>query len=377
MKRAFRNVAAAGALLAIGALVTWTFAVTSGARTAPSSTTAVAPSLITAPVEERVLEETFAVRGSVEEQSTELVVAPDPGDVAGVVTALFVREGDTVGAGTVVASVADRPVIVLPGEVPMYRSLGREDTGPDVARLQEALALLDLYKGPIDGHFGWLTERAVRDLYDQAGFPPPTAGASGEVQEEGATQSLRVPLGELVFVSELPATVAAVRVSLGDVVSAGDPILGLGSGSALIIAEVPVDRTELLPVGTPASFFSEVLQVGGEGRVVSVSETTRVSAQGIHIREVTVEPTGDIPSDLFGADVAVTFTVTLSDGPVVAVPITAIHALPDGRIFVTKVEADDDQTEIEVTVGAVIGGFVEITSGNLTPGDRVVVGSSR
>lgn len=371
------NIVLAGALLAVGGVSVWTLAVATGTRTSPSSTTAVAPSLITAPVEERVLEETFAVRGSVLEQSVEVVSAPDPGNLAGVVTDLPLAEGDRVDAGSVVVSVSDRPVIVLEGEIPMYRSLGREDTGPDVARLQQALAVLDLYEGPIDGHFGWFTEKAVRDLYDQAGFPPPTAGASGEVQEGGATQSLRVPVGELVFVSELPTTVAEVGVSLGDVVSAGDPVLGLGSGSALIVAEVPVDRVEMLPVGTPANFFSEILQIGAEGRVVAVSETARVSAQGIHIREVTVEPTGEIPSDLFGADVAVTFTVTLSDGPVVAVPITAIHALPDGRLFVTKAEADDGRTEIEVTVGAVIGGFVEITSGALTVGDRVVVGSSR
>ncbi len=376
MRRAWINIVVAGAFLAVGGVSAWTLAVATGTRTSPSSTTAVAPSLITAPVEERVLEETFAVRGSVLEQNLEVVSAPDPGNLAGVVTDLPLAEGDRVDAGSVVVSVSDRPVIVLEGEIPMYRPLGRDDTGPDVARLQQALAALGLYAGPIDGHFGWFTEKAVRDLYEQVGFPPPAVAPSEEAEAGRTVQALRVPAGELVFVSALPTTVAVVHVSLGDAVSVGDPVLGLGSGSALIVAEVPVDRVELLPLGTPATIFSEVLQIGAEAQVTSVSEMARVSSQGIQVREVTLEPIGEVPSELFGADVAVTFTVTLSDGPVVAVPITAVHARPDGRIFVTRVDADGGRTEIEVTVGAVIGGLAEITSGNLDPGDRVVVGSS-
>ncbi len=376
MRRAWTNVLVTGTLLAVGAVSVWTLAVATGTRTSPTSTTAVAPSLITAPVEERVLEETFAVRGSVLEQSVEVVSAPDLGEVVGVVTDLPLVEGDRVEAGSVVVSVSDRPLIVLEGEIPMYRPLGRGDSGPDVARLQQALAALGLYTGVIDGRFGGLTERAVRALYGQAGYPPPTA-ASAEDEPGPTASTLLIPVGELVFMSELPTTVAVVHVSLGDGVSPGDPLIGLGSGSALIVAEVPVDRVALVTTGTPATIFSEVLQIGAEGRVISVSETARVSDQGIRIREVTLEPIGEIPSQMFGADVAVTFTVTLSDAPVVAVPVAAVHALPDGRLFVTRVDADGGRSEVEVTVGAFIGGLAEITSGDLAVGERVVVGSSR
>jgi len=375
VRRAWTNVVVAGALLGVGALSAWTLAVATGTRTSPTSTTAVAPSVITAPVEERILEETFAVRGSVLEQNVEVVSAPDLGEITGVVTGLPLAEGDRVEAGNVVVSISDRPVIVLEGKIPMYRPLGLGDSGPDVARLQQALADLGLYTGAIDGRFGRLTEKAVRDLYRQAGYPPPTV-PSADDEPGPAAPTLRIPVGELVFMSELPTTVAAVHVSLGDGVSSGDSVIGLGSGSALIVAEVPVDRVALLSAGTQATIFSEVLQTGAEGRVISVSETVRVSDQGIRIREVTLEPAGEIPSEMFGVDVAVTFTVTLSDVPVVTVPITAVHALPDGRVFVTRVDADGGSSEVEVTVGAVIGGWAEITSGDIAVGDRVVVGSS-
>ncbi|MEM6251902.1 MAG: peptidoglycan-binding protein [Cyanobacteria bacterium P01_D01_bin.156] len=45
-----------------------------------------------------------------------------------------------------------------------------EDRGPDVERLQERLAALNLYDGPLDGVFGLNTEQAVKNFQSQAGL---------------------------------------------------------------------------------------------------------------------------------------------------------------------------------------------------------------
>ena len=92
-----------------------------------------------------------------------------------------------VAEGDVLLEVSGRPVIVLAGELPMYRSIGPGASGSDVAQLEAALARLGFDPGPQDERFDAATEAAVDALYAAKGAP--SAGPSPADEER--LQSLR------------------------------------------------------------------------------------------------------------------------------------------------------------------------------------------
>ena len=125
--------------MAVGAWV-----VGSRVRSADQAAAEAAPpprSVVTVPVELRVLSSTVITRGLVAPVVSTAVIGPLPSSGAqGTVTGVFVKVGDSVTEGARVVEVAGRPVFVLVGAVPAYRSLRPGMVGADVRQLQEALA---------------------------------------------------------------------------------------------------------------------------------------------------------------------------------------------------------------------------------------------
>src|SRR5665647_3948758 len=73
----------------------------------------------------------------------------ETGDIGGpaVVTGQVPEVGANLDAGAVILEVAGRPVILLPGELPVYRTLRAGVSGPDVIQLKEALTALGIDPG--------------------------------------------------------------------------------------------------------------------------------------------------------------------------------------------------------------------------------------
>ncbi len=144
------------------------------------------PSLITVPVELRELASTVVIRGDVElEGSVDVELDSSVGAETGttpVVTGTPVDVGDLVEAGTVLIEVGERPVIALPGVLPMFRSLGPGSVGDDVEQLEAALVDLDFDPGPVDRVYDEATEAAVGELYTQLGYTP--AGITDEERQQ-------------------------------------------------------------------------------------------------------------------------------------------------------------------------------------------------
>lgn len=141
--------------------------------------------LITVPVEERELSTDLTLRGDALYDDP-VSVAIETTDLGGpaIVTGQVPEVGDLVEAGQVVMEVAGRPVIVLPGELPVYRTLRVGSSGPDVTQLKDALHELGLGVGNRDSDvFDADTAAAVDALYREAGYAPPVA-------EEGADEAL-------------------------------------------------------------------------------------------------------------------------------------------------------------------------------------------
>ncbi|MEU3553481.1 peptidoglycan-binding protein [Streptomyces fragilis] len=147
------------------------------------------PSVLTAPVERRVLEDSVTVRGTVTAAQT-VDVAPTSGAPEGgapVVTKLPVGAGQRLRAGQLLVEVSGRPVFALRGDLPMFRDLKPGAEGDDVAQLQRALGDVGYSTaGDREGRFGERTKAALTAFYSGIGYAPLPAQPDGEQSVESA-----------------------------------------------------------------------------------------------------------------------------------------------------------------------------------------------
>ncbi len=130
------------------------------------------PSLITAPVERRVLSSQVVDRGDVVPGRSADVNGPATGEnEAATVTAVFVSVGDELAEGNPIVEVSGRPVIVFEGAVPAYRDMKPGMRGADIGQLREALRRVGCDTSADDpGVYGDATEACVALMYDALGY---------------------------------------------------------------------------------------------------------------------------------------------------------------------------------------------------------------
>jgi hypothetical protein len=364
------------------------------------------PPVVVVEVEERYLNDSVVFRGTVVGVDSVEIGAPELSNgSAPVVVELPLAVGERVGSSGVVAVVSDRPVIVVSMPVPLYRTLLPGVVGEDVARFQEML-VGEGFEVVIDGRFGRESQEATVEFYEGLGFAAVRTGeeldealraaedgvraarlAVEDARQVGGTTLARardelraaeeardraavrvgvvVPLGEVVGVGGLPATVSSVDTRVGEVVEG--PVLRLTTSELVVDAVVDSRVAALLAPGVEAMAGD-----GGEWGLVVVSNDGQ-DDQGRSV--VRLEAADPIPADLLGADVRVEAVLAATEGPVVAVPVTAVRSGSDGE-FVRVVEPDGSVREVGVTPGMSIGGWVEIagSEGELVPGMLVRAG---
>jgi hypothetical protein len=143
------------------------------------------PGLVTVPVEFGELSNDVTIRGDVGyDDAVELKIDTSSFEGAAIVTGQVPERGAELGPLSVALEVTGRPVIVLPGELPAYRTLRMGASGPDVTQLKESLAAVGIDAGDLGSDvFDQATANAVAALYDQAGYPAPAP-------EEGAADAV-------------------------------------------------------------------------------------------------------------------------------------------------------------------------------------------
>ena len=187
-RRRFWLVAIIG-LVAISSVSWWLGSRAQSPSQAAARAAEPSASWITARVERRVLASTVVLRGDVRPEVSLVVGVPSSVEGAGVVTRVPPSVGSEVAEGSVLLGVSGRPVFVLRGGVPVYRSLKPGMSGADVAQLQAALVRLG-FRPETSGVFGEATKVAVSKFYAQAGFEPiPSTTSAADVS--GAEQALR------------------------------------------------------------------------------------------------------------------------------------------------------------------------------------------
>lgn len=411
-----RRVAAAVAVVVFIAAVAWV--VGSRVETASQAAARAQPppaTPVTVEVERRVLTHDLVFRGRVVPMATVSVPVPSLGDgIDPVVTAVPLGVGDQIREGELVISVSDRPIFALHGPIPSYRDLRPGDRGPDVARLQQALARLGHAVVP-DGVFGSATQGAVAALYERAGYEPvvyepdgpgaleqarlqvtasrraaaearasgdpalvaeasnAVAQAEAELVRRQATTGVMLPRDETIYVPVFPATVTALAGGVGQ--RPDQALLTLAAGELRVEARVSTADGGRVREGLTVQVHSDLDGTQVDGTITSVGPPTADDQLGT-ARPLTISPNSPLDPAFLGVDVRVTATIGTTGGPALVVPLSAISASPDGSARVTRLSPNGEQVPVPVRVGLSAAGYatVEPTSGVLGEGDTVVIG---
>lgn len=288
----------------------------------------------------------------------------------GTLTALP-QVGDVLTQGQVVYRVDGKPVVLLYGTTPAYRSLAAgalasDVTGTDVKELNADLVTLGyVTKAELPAgadEFTWATTLGVEKL--QAELDVTKTGALG--------------LGDVVF-EPGPVRVTAVSATLG---SAGQP------GQSLLSATA---TTRQVSIALPAGEQTEVKT----GNKVTVTLPNSQTTPGVisSIGTVATTPSGTqnasptITVLVTPTDPAATGTwdqapvsVTISTGSVqdaLVVPVDALLAQTGGSYAVEVVGTDGLHHLVPVSLGVFddADGLVQVTNTQLSAGQRIVVPS--
>lgn len=286
--------------------------------------------------------------------------APVVNQADGVVTALP-ELGRIVSQGQPLYSVGGRPVILLYGTVPAYRTLSIGLRGQDVQELNAALVAL-----------GYAT--AAELPANSAAFSAATAAALQRFQARvGLPVTGQLMLGDALF---MPAAVrvASIVPTLGSAVAAGQTVMQTTSSTQQVVAGVDPSIAPELKVGDPARItFADGSTV--DGRISRIADVaTSASATSAPTVEVDIAPTK--PASLVGlnnASVQVS-VITASVRSALAVPVTALLAQSDGYA-VEVVEADGAHKIVPVRLGIFddAAGLVQVTGQGLAGAQSVVV----
>jgi peptidoglycan hydrolase-like protein with peptidoglycan-binding domain len=209
---------------------------------------------ITAAVERKTLHSQVVTRGDVVYDGAVAVQVETAAlATAAVVTGHLPVVGAAIGEADVALEITGRPVLVLGGDLPTYRSVGPGAAGPDVAQLEAALLRLGLDPGPIDGTYDGHTATAVRALYQRAGYEPPPAPSETQqslvaahaavasahdsvTQATSALATARAPLPDSEQLAA-DAEVAAAQRTLTDAQASGDTSAVAAASDQLAIAQ--------------------------------------------------------------------------------------------------------------------------------------------
>ena len=312
-------------------------------RSGPAPAASVsAPAMTTTTIRKMDLSDARTVAGTLGFGAARPVKGAGPG----VVTKLPAA-GDPVTRGRVLYRVNDQPVVVLYGDTPLFRPIGKAGlTGRDVLELRHNLTALGYSSTAVRGE--------VSD-------PSLLAALKRWQKDLGLSAPGVLQPGQAVVVPEA-GRVSAVTAQPGD--PADGPLLSITSTTkAVTVPMSPTDASALhtgLKVGITLPDGKVV-----PGRISSVSPVVGTTDEQPKMN-VFVRPDRPI-SSFDAAPVQVRFT-TLSRTGVLAVPVGALIALREGGYAVQR----PDGSLIAATTGLFAGGMVQVSGPGLADGTTVV-----
>jgi peptidoglycan hydrolase-like protein with peptidoglycan-binding domain len=331
--RRHRTVAAVvGVLVAPGALFLGTTIV--GAANDGPLDSGAATDVSTVSVQRRDLSIGHEAIGTVEAASTLDVGSPTDGRVLSTA-----EPGTPVTPGTVIARVDDRTIVALGGSLPMWRDLSVGDVGADVAQLETAL--VDLGFDPdanvtVDDEFTDATAAMVRDWQ----------GALG-VDDSGS-----VLRSDIVMISE-PMRTSSIVAGVGAAVDPDDPLVVLESERQVVATEIAVADALTFGIADPVSLeLPDRTDLSG-----TVQSVTRGADDAVRSVVIEFDDSAQVPP-FGGVTVNVNWDSTIAND-MLTLPADTFRRLESG-VYAVDVLDDGSISAVEVQVGAVVGGFVEV-----------------
>jgi len=159
---------------------------------------APSPSLITAPVERRVLTNTLVLRGSLTFERSMPIVIRGGAESTPIVTLPPKAPGSEVQEGDVFMEVSGRPVVVMTGVVPAFRPIAAGATGADVEQFERGLERLGFSPGVVDSVVDASTLAAVTAFYQHLGYPVIEPSAEQRARYENAAAAAAAAKHDLV-----------------------------------------------------------------------------------------------------------------------------------------------------------------------------------
>ena len=290
-----------------------------------------------------------------------------PGDLAGKIVTSTRAPGDVVDRGEVLYAASGHAVRLMVGGTPAYRKITTGTSGPDVLELEQNLLALGCGTGSLvaNGSFTAADAAAVRCWQHSTGDE-----VTGYVTPAD------------VFFAAGPVRVASVPVALGGTLG-GQPAIEYTGLEPLVSATVTPGVAQHLSAGSTATI---TLPSGGAAIPATVASVDRVATLPSTAPGTAASPSGATigvtvraadPSRLPSFDSApVTLRLhTAVATHVLAVPVTALLALPGGAIGVEVVEGTGTRV-VPVRTGVYSSSQVEISGDGLHEGQTVVVAST-
>jgi len=156
--------------------------------------------IIFSKVQERTLQDTVSLTGTLARKQLRNVTAA----TQGLVSAVNSQNGSTTNAGDVMFALNGRDAIAEPGTVPFFRSLAPGDQGDDVLELKQILTAAGDYPGPMNNLFTQQTQFALAQWQAQHHYPNSTPAspesvtvslAQGSGYKLGAADSAGLTIG--------------------------------------------------------------------------------------------------------------------------------------------------------------------------------------
>jgi len=278
---------------------------------------------------------------------------------AGTITRIA-PEGSTIRRGDPLYEVDERPMSLMFGELPAYRSLSSGLDGRDVRQLQRNLLALGFDDGgdlEVNGEFDADTAEAVRDWQEDLGLD-----GTGVVE-----------LGDVVFAPG-PRRMGAHTLEVGS--SAVGQVATITSPRRTVTIALDASDQDLVSPGDRV----RVELPGGERVVGRIDEVGKVAESDPQDREaeptveVTVRLIGRVETDLDQAPVDVEVQTSRANG-VLAVPVEALLALAEGGYGLEVVDGPARTHLVGVETGTFADGWVEVSSTDISEGLEVVTAS--
>jgi peptidoglycan hydrolase-like protein with peptidoglycan-binding domain len=293
--------------------------------------------------------------------------------------------GQVIRQGHVLYRVNDRPVVVLHGSIPAYRTLSAGATGPDVAELNADLVAL-----------GYATSAQLHP--SSAFFGSATTGAVKKLQAAlGVSQNGTLTLGQAVF-EPVAVRVTSLSAQLGGSAQAGETVIQATSTMRQVQVALSASQQTSMAVGDKVSItlpnnrttpgvVSSVATVAtcpsssgsGGSRSASAAPGTDTCSSGSSGSATPTISVGVTPSDPAAtgrwdqAPVQVGIT-TASVPNALVVPVTALLARSGGGYAVEVVGVGATRL-VPISLGLFddAQGLVQIAASGLAAGQEVVV----